>query len=174
VCQKTVIHISKVHIKPATKEDALQGWVRIPENLRGGIPNRSFAKIRTNSKTIFCQVCGTSSTGCIAEINEHYRDLLDIKAGQVLDLDVTPITWFFSKFRALQMHPQHLVRFGFGFSMIGLAVGLLALIIAILPPAISIFGQPWAWAGYVTIGFTLTLALVVGYLIAAAISTFKG
>jgi hypothetical protein len=99
---------------------------------------------------------------------------LDIKAGQVLDLDVTPITWFFSKFRALQMHPQHLVRFGFGFSMIGLAVGLLALIIAILPPAISIFGQPWAWAGYVTIGFTLTLALVVGYLIAAAISTFKG
>lgn len=171
--RRNIVHIRKVHIKQARNQDVLQGWVRIPESIRGGIPNGSFVKIRTNDKAIFCQVRGTSSKKHIAEINEHYRDLLGIKMGQELDLDITPQKWFFGKVRALPMHPQHLVRFGFGFSLIGVAMGMLALIIALLPFAIGSLGKPWAWAGYVSIVFLLVLAFFVGFFVNAAIATFK-
>lgn len=171
--RRNTVHIYQVHIKIAKEEDALRGWVRIPESIRGGIPNGSFVKIRTYNRAIFCQVRGSSSTGNIVEMNEHYRDLLSIKAGQELDLNIIPQKWFFGKVRALSMHPEHLVRFGFGFSLISVAIAILALLIALLPSAIGSFGKSWAWAGWVLIFFLLTLAFLFGFLINAAIAMFR-
>lgn len=171
--RKNVVHINRVRIEKSSEEDALEGWVRIPENIRGGIKNGCFVKIRANNRTIFCQVRGTPSTENVAFVNEHYRDLLGIKAGQELDLDIAPRRWFFGKVRALTMHPQHLVRFGFGFSLVAISLGLLSLIIALLPFAIRSLGGSWAWAGWVSIASTLAAAWFIGYFIKAAISTFK-
>ena len=173
LCKKTVVHISKIIIRKSKESEVLQGWIRIPEEIRGGIPNGSFVKIRVNKRVVYCQLSGTSSEERIAIVNEHYRDVLGIEAGQELDLEITPVKWIFGKLRAFAMHPNHLVRFGFGFSFIGLAMGMIALIVALLPYAIISIGHPWEWAGWVTIISLLVVALIVGYLIGAVVQIFR-
>ncbi|MBA7689570.1 hypothetical protein ES703_98078 [subsurface metagenome] len=126
---RNTVHLHNVRIELAREGDALQGWVRVPEGMRGGIPNKAFVKIQTHNRAIFCQIHGSLSTENIIEMNEHYRDLLAIKGGQELDLDIIPQKWVLSKMRALSMHPQHLVRLGFGFSLISVDIGIVALII---------------------------------------------
>ena len=170
---RNIVHLHDVRVVEAEEKDVLQGWVRVPEGTRGGIQNKSFVKIQTQNQAIFCQISGTRLTGNIIQMNEYYRDLLSLKEGQVLDLDITPQKWIFSKIRALSMHPQHLVRLGFGFSLISVAIGIVALIISLLPIAIDSFGESWAWAGWVLIIFLLILAFFFGFLISAAMSMLK-
>lgn len=173
LCKKNVVHIDKVGIRKSSESEVLQGWIRIPEEIRGGIPNGSFVKIRANRRVVYCQLRGTSSKERIAIVNEHYRDILGVEAGQELDLDLTPIKWIFGKLRALPMHPDHLVRFGFGFSFVGLVMGMVALIIALLPYAIRSIGSPWEWAGWVSIISLIVIALIVGYLMGAVVQIFR-
>jgi len=170
--QKKVVRIRKVCVKQAQKEDALQGWVRIPEHIRGGIPNGAFVKISAYGNAIFCQVRGMSSEDHVMQMSEHYRDLLGIKADEELDLDIVHVRCFLSKVRALPMHPEHLVRFGFGFSLVGLVLGVLALFVTLLPYCIDSFGEDWAWAGYVCLVFLFALLGLEGYLISAAVTLF--
>lgn len=172
-CRKNIVNINRVIVKKANPQDALNGWIRIPESIRGGIPNASFSKIRANNKTIYCQICGTLSSERVVIMNEHYRDLLGVKDGQEIDLYITHLKWIFGKIRALPMHPDHLVRFGFGFSLIGLFMGMIALIVALLPYAIKSFATSWSWAGYVTLVTLLVVAFFIGYLISAAVDMFR-
>lgn len=167
------VHLEGIKIKQASERDILQGWIRVPEHLRRGIPNASFAKIKVDKKTVYCQIRGTPSSERAAIVNEHYRDLLGVKDGQEVDLDITRLKWIFGKIRALPMHPDHLVRFGFGFSFIGLFMGMIALIVALLPYTIKSFATSWSWAGYVTLITLLIVAFFIGYLISAAVEMFR-
>lgn len=153
--------------------DTLQGWIRIPEELRCGIPNAAFSKVRVNNKTVYCQIRGTPSKERIIIMNEHYRDLLGVKDGQEIDLDIIELRWIFGKIRSLPMHPDHLVRFAFGFSIIGLVMGLIALTVALLPHAIRSLGTDWSWAGSFTLVTLIVLLLIVGYLIGAVVDMFR-
>lgn len=168
-----VVRISDITVRKSGESEALQGWIRIPEEIREGIPNGSFVKIRANKRVVYCQLRGTSSEERIAIVNEHYRDVFGIEAGQEVDLDITPVTWIFGKLRALAMHPDHLVRFGFGLSFVGLAMGMIALIVALLPYAVISIGRPWEWAGWVTVITLAVLALIIGYLIGAAVQILR-
>lgn len=171
--RKNIININRVIVKKAISQDTLKGWIRISETIRGGIPNASFSKIRANNKTIYCQIRGTSSSERVVIMNEHYRDLLGVKNGQEIDLCVTHLKWIFGKIMALPMHPDHLVRFGFGFSLIGLFMGMIALMVALLPYAIKSLVTTWSWAGYITLVILLVVAFFVGYLISAAVEMFR-
>ena len=105
---KTIL-LEGIQVKQASERDILQGWIRIPEHLRGGIPNAAFVKIKVDSRTVYCQIRGTHSSEHTVIINEHYRDLLGVKDGQDINLYVTRLKWIFGKIRALPMHPDHLV-----------------------------------------------------------------
>lgn len=166
------ITISKVSIRHADKDDTLRGWVRIPRNIRGGIENGSFVKMKANRKSVFCQVRGTTYDGNAIEINEHFRNLLGVEVGQEIDLKVTKIEWIFGKLRAVAMHPEHMVRFGIGFSFLGVLLGCIGLVTAILPSAIQQISSDWAWASWVTLGAILALTLFVGWIIGMVASIF--
>ena len=167
------VHLEGIRIKQASERDILQGWIRVPEQLRGGIPNAAFVKLKVTHKTIYCQIRGTSSSEHAVFMNEHYRDLLGVKDDQEVNLTITQLKWIFGKIRALPMHPDHLVRFGFGFSFIGLIMGMIALMVALLPFAIKSLATSWSWAGYVTLITLLIVAFFIGYIIRAAVEMFR-
>jgi len=80
--KNNTLHVSKVVVTKSTDQDALQGWIRIPEEIREGVANGSFARIRVDTEVVVCQVRGANHKGRVAAINEHYRQALRIEAGQ--------------------------------------------------------------------------------------------
>jgi len=166
--------IPGIEIRRCSAEDFLQGWVRIPKEVRGrgNIPNRSFARIKVNGKTIFCQIRGSDKHENCVEMGDHYRTLLDLEPGQKVDMTITRLDWVGGKLRTIAMHPNHMMRFGFGFSCAGLTIALIGLITFLLEAALSSMQSAWAWAGWVTIGVTVALTFLVGWLIAMTITIF--
>jgi len=156
--------IKGIEIRPCLAEEFLQGWVRIPEEFRGGIDSPSFAKIKVNGKTIFCQIRGSDKHENCVEMSEYYRMRLRLEVGQKVDMTITRLDWIGGKFRAIAMHPDHMVRFGFGFSSAGLTLGLMGFIPVMLKAALSTIQSTWAWTGWVTLGTTVLAAFLVGWL----------
>lgn len=164
--------IKGIEIRQCKAEEFLQGWVRIPKECRGGIERSSFARIKINCKTIFCLIRGSDKHEKCVEMSEHYRIRLGLEVGQKVDMTITRIDWIGGKFRAIVMHPDHLVRFGFGFSCAGLTLGLMAFIPVMLKAGLSTIQSTWAWAGWVTIGTSLVAAFLVGWLIGIVTNVF--
>jgi len=172
MCRNKTIAIQQIEIKKAQREEALMGWIRIPRSIRGDIENRSFIKVRPSSKTIFCQLRGTTEEGNFIEMNEHYRDLLGVQAGQEVNLKITEIAWIFGKLRALAMHPDPVARFAVGISLASVILGILGFVIAVLPAIINALASTWTWAGWVSIGILVFLSLVIGWAIGMVTSIF--
>jgi len=164
--------IKGIEIRQCSAEEFLQGWVRIPEEFRGNIPSPSFARIKVNCKTIFCQIRGSDKHEKCVEMSEYYRMRLGLEVGQKVDMTITRMDWIGGKFRAIAMHPNHLVRFGFGFSCAGLTLGLMGFIAVMLKATLSTIQSTWAWASWVTIVTTLLAAFLVGWLIGMTTTIF--
>jgi len=164
--------IKGIEIRHCKQEDFLQGWVRIPEEVRGGIPSPSFVKIKVCGKTIFCQVRGQANCENCVEMSEHYRMLLGLEVGQKVDVTITRVDWIGGKLKAIAMHPNHMVRFGFGFSCAGLILGLFGFIPAVLKAALSTIQSTWAWASWTTLGTTVLVVFLLGWLVGLVTTRF--
>ena len=127
------VEIIEASLYPTRQEDIDKGWVRISEDIRKGIENRSYIKLSSNGKEIFCQVRGTPGKSGIIEINMYYREKLDLNDTQCTVKFSIEKAAFWGKIEALSSHPDSIVRIAFGLGSISVGLGCLSVVIAVFP-----------------------------------------
>lgn len=154
----------------APQEDQHKGWIRISEELRGGIDSGSYVKLHGNDKTVYCQVRGTPRKLGIIQMNEYYR----LKFGWQNPRNQVEITvqrvGFWNKLRAISSHPDAVVRIGFGLGCISVGLGCLSVLFVGLSPSVvlimntSLSYSSWGVAG-LTVSFIFATIGVVSIVI---------
>lgn len=140
----------------ANVEDEHKGWIRISEELRGGIENESYIKVCGNGRTIFTQVRGTPrDTKIIIRMNEYYRNKLGwSKPPGTVRISIKKVR-ILGKMTAISSHPDSIVRIGFGLGCISVGLGFLGACYAGLSPSIRLVlssdfsNRAWGIAGSV-------------------------
>jgi len=129
----------KARVEPCAAEEAHRAWVRISEELRGGIPSGAYVALFANQRKILCQVRGTPGETGTVKISEWYRNALgwnEPPSGEV-DMAIKSVG-FVDKLLSFSMHPDDVVRTGMGLALISVGLGILSLGIALLPPSIRV------------------------------------
>lgn len=122
----------------ADKEDEHKGWIRISEELRGGIESGSYIRVKGNNKTIYCQVRGTPKESGKIKMNEYYRLKLGWQDLQdKVHITVEPAN-FWDKLRAISSHPDSIVRIGFGLGCISVGLGCISVLYVGLSPSLNL------------------------------------
>lgn len=163
---RNVIRIEAPLLK-ASREDGYKGWIRISEQLRGGIKNESYIKVRGNDKELFCQVRGTPGEVEIITMNEHYRNRLgwDIPPSDKVSITIERAN-FWGKVTAISSHPDSIVRVGFGLGCIGVGLGFIGWLYAVLPSSVRLVllngssNKSWGIVGIVTSVFFAVMAVL--------------
>ena len=126
-------------LKYAKAVDEREGWIRISEDIRGNIPNASYVKVSNRNKTVCCQVRGTPKETSIIRINEYYRELLGFSSPQASITITVQRVRFWKKADAISSHPNSIVRISFGFGLVGMGFGFIAISIRGLTGGANLF-----------------------------------
>jgi len=121
-------------LKKASQEDVNRGWIRISEELRGGISSRAYVEVEANNRKIWCQVLGTPGEhGCV-KMSEWYREFLGWTELPVENVHLTlREVGRGCMIKAWSYHPDDIVRVGICLGFISMALGLLSCIFAFVP-----------------------------------------
>ena len=155
---KSIPVIVEAPLRFATPEDQHKGWIRVSEELRGGIESGAYVKIHSGGKTVYCQVRGTPRRSRIIQMNEYYR----LKFGWQNPQDEIEISMervgFWGKLRAIRSHPDTIVRVGFGLGCISVGLGSISVCFAGLSPSVQLIintnpsDTPWGIVGLIATG----------------------
>ena len=121
----------------SSPEDQHKGWIRVSEELRGGLDSGLYVEVLGNDKTIFCQIRGTPRKVGIIQMNEYYR-LLFGWPNPKKQVEITiKVTGFWGKLKAVQSHPDSIIRIGFGLGCISVGLGCVSVCFAGLAPSVE-------------------------------------
>ena len=135
--QKPVTITIKAPLRYSPPEDQHKGWIRVSEELRGGIENGSYIEVRGKEKSVYCQIRGTPRKTGIIQMNEYYRAKFGWENPKKQVEITIGETGFWGKLRAIQSHPDSLVRVGFGLGCISVGLGCISVCFAGLAPSIT-------------------------------------
>lgn len=146
-----LLFMARFKIYAAKTEDVSQGWVRL-----GGLklPHRSVVKLKASDtgKSVYCEVLSIDDNfiddynrpggGRIAIKDaqqyvlvaaEWYRTHLGLKTGDEAEIEVTIDNGFCGRVHACLHHPQVVVRVATYLGILGVALGALAVVLALIP-----------------------------------------
>jgi hypothetical protein len=164
----------KCFISLSKENDVHKPWIRVSDDLRGGIHNGTYVQINANGKRAYCQIRGIQGAECRVEINEWYRNILGWSVlPDEVELTIKEAN-IIGKIRAWKSHPDDIVRIGIGLGAIGIALGLLSIALTLFPPSITALPTNNYLLGLIGTIVACIFALLTAFTLGVGISaTFK-
>ena len=164
----------KSRVSSSKEIDTHSPWIRVSDDLRGGIRNGTYIQINANGKKAYSQIRGIQGEKGRVEMNEWYRNILgwDDLPGEV-ELHIKEADML-GKIRAWKSHPDDIVRIGIGLGMIGIGLGLLSIDLTLFPPSITALIMRDYLLGTIGMVAACIFALLTAFILGVGISaTFK-
>jgi len=169
MCRKRKRFSVTEQIGPCRLGEEDKGWIRVSKELRGGIKNRAFVKLCANGRSVRCQIRGTEAGEVRVLMSEYYREQLlgqEELPKEAIHICGEEGRWL-SRLRSHGSHPDAVVRAAFGLGLLSISLGLVALVVAAFPSALShLFG------GDALVGASATAATLVLCVIATVLCIF--